>query len=85
MDTVKFMFLSKEGIKLPDINGKIINELKKQNPDPNFINSQIWDQAVIWPIRHYSGGYWYKNESNINVELINVDSPSIDFQFVRWN
>ena len=27
IDTVKFMFLSKEGIRLPDINGKIKEEL----------------------------------------------------------
>lgn len=86
MDTVRFMFLSNEGIKLPDLTGKIYLELKKENPSISIINQEIWDQAVIWPIRHYTAGYWFKNDSeiNININMINVDSPSIDFQFVRW-
>lgn len=83
-DTVKFMFLSKEGIKLPDITGKIKEELKKENPDINFINQEIWDQAVIWPIRHYSSGYWFNKSSNIDYSEMNFNSPAIDFQFLKW-
>ncbi len=84
MDTVKFMFLSKEGIRLPDINGKILEELKKESPDINIINQEIWDQAVIWPIRHYSSGYWFNTNSNIDYSEMNFESPSIDFQFLKW-
>lgn len=84
IDTVKFMFLSKEGIRLPDINGKIKEELKKESPDINFINQEIWDQAVIWPIRHYSSGYWFNKNSNIDYSDMNFESPSIDFQFLKW-
>lgn len=83
-DTVKFMFLSKEGIKLPDLTGKIKSELKKENPDINFINQEMWDQAAIWPIRHYSGGYWFNKKSNIDYSEMNFNSPAIDFQFLKW-
>ena len=84
MDTLKLMFLSKDAIRLPDITGKIKEELKKENPDINFINREIWDQAVIWPIRHYSSGYWFNKNSNINYEEMNFNSPSVDFQFLKW-
>lgn len=85
LDTVRFMFLSKQGIKLPDESGEILLELKKEKPDVNLINKLLWDQAIIWPIRHYSKGYWFKKASVINYEKLNLDLPAIDFQFVKWN
>ena len=85
LETVRFMFLSKEGIKLPDSTGKILKELAQKNPDINIINREIWDQAIIWPIRHYSSGYWFKKESNIDYGQMNFDSASIDFQFLTRN
>lgn len=84
-DTVKFMFLSKNGILLPDESGAILNELSSKKPDINFINKELWDQAIIWPVRHYTNGFWFKRDSLINFENINLDSPAIDFQFFSWN
>lgn len=85
LETVKFMFLSKEGIRLPDSSGLIKKELEKENPDINFINQELWNQAIIWPIRHYSSGYWFNKESNLDYSEINFESPSIDFQFLKFN
>lgn len=85
IDSVRFMFLSKEGIQLPDENGKIIKELFKKNPDINLINKEIWDQAIIWPIRHYNSGFWFNSRANIDYSEINLNSPAIDFQFMKWN
>jgi ABC-type oligopeptide transport system substrate-binding subunit len=84
-DTVRFMFLSKQGIQLPDETGVVLNELKKINPDINLINNEIWNQAIIWPIRHYTNGFWFKKESRLNFDEINLDNPAIDFQFFKWN
>jgi hypothetical protein len=83
-DTVNFMFFSKEGILLPDITGVIKKELQKSNPDINIINQELWDQAVIWPIRHYTSGYWFNKKSGIDYSEINFNSPTIDFQFLKW-
>ena len=83
LETVKFMFLQKEGIKLTDSTGKILKELALENPDINVINKEIWDQAIIWPIRHYSIGYWFKKDSNIDYSEINFESASFDFQFLK--
>ncbi len=84
IDTVRFMFLSKHGINLPDSTGRILDELKKVSPDIDIINREIWDQAIIWPIRHYSKGFWFKKDSKINYNQINLNIPSIDFQFIKW-
>jgi len=83
-DTVKFMFLSKDGIRLPDITGRIYKELEKENPDINVINQELWDQAIIWPIRHYTTGYWFNKKSDIDYSEINFNSPAVDFQFFGW-
>lgn len=83
-DTVKFMFLSKEGIRLPDISGKIIEELKKETPNINIVNQELWDQAIIWPVRHYTTGYWFNKKSRIDYSEVNFNSPSVDFQFFKW-
>lgn len=84
IETIRFMFLSKEGIRLPDSTGVITTELNKNNPDINIINQELWNQAIIWPIRHYSSGYWFNETSKIDYSLINFDSASIDFQFLKW-
>lgn len=84
LSTVKFMFQSKHGIKLPDISGKILEELKKENPNIQIINQELWDQAIIWPVRHFSSGFWINRNINIDVSELNLNHPAIDFQFVKW-
>jgi len=84
-DTVRFMFLSKHGIQLPDETGIILKELQKNNPDINLINKEIWDQAIIWPVRHYTNGFWFKKNSSLNLDAVNLDTPAIDFQYFKWN
>lgn len=84
-ETVKFMFNSKQGIQLPDSDGSIKKELKLDNPNIQKINEALWDQAIIWPIRHYSSGFWFNKNSNLDYSSLNFDSPAIDFQFLKWN
>lgn len=81
-DTLRFMFNSKHGANLPDLNGKIKKELEKNQPDINFINQEIWDQSILWPVRYYSKGHWFKKDSAFNFEIINLKIPAIDFQFI---
>jgi len=76
------MFLSKQGIKLPDSSGLITEELKGEVPNVQKINQLLWDQAIIWPLRHYSTGLWIKKDSKLNFAELNVDSMALDFQFI---
>ena len=83
-DDIKFMFMSKQGIKLPDETGEILKLLKDDNFDVQAVNKLLWEQAVIWPIRHFSMGFWTKNSKNIDVTNLNLMLHPIDFQFVKW-
>lgn len=86
LEDIRFMFLSKHGIRLPDSNGEIHALLdKKEEIDVQKINQELWEQAIIWPIRHYSQGFWIKNSSNINTSKLNLALNPIDFQFLEWN
>lgn len=77
---IEFMFLTKEGVILPDEDGTITTDLKKGLVNPQRINQIIFDQAIIWPIFHYSNGIWI-NE-NIDVSMLDVVQPPIDFNWV---
>jgi hypothetical protein len=80
MQDVRFMFFSKEGIRLPDEDGSIRDELEKQIPDLQIINKLLWDQAIIWPVTHYAAGLWAK--PGIDFSLINLIIPPTDFQWL---
>ncbi|MBF0299125.1 MAG: hypothetical protein HQK51_10425 [Oligoflexia bacterium] len=78
---IRFMFLSKEGIQLPDAKGSIIAHLKKHEAlDVQMINQELWDQAIIWPLTHYSSGFRAKDF--VDVSILNVLKNPIDFMWV---
>lgn len=83
-DDIKFMFLSKQGIRLPDETGEILRTLENNVYDVQTVNKYLWDQAIIWPIRHHSLGFWTKKTSGISVEDLNLTMHPIDFQFLKW-
>ncbi len=76
-DDIKFMFLSKEGIRLPDETGEIRKLLSNHVLDYQEINKLIWDQAIIWPIGHFSKGILIKD--HIDISMLNTLKPPIDF------
>ena len=84
LEDIRFMFLSKHGIKLPDESGEILKELNNKEPNIKKINQLLWEQAIIWPLRHYDVGLWSKVDSNINFSETNIDSLTLDFQFLNW-
>lgn len=83
-DDIRFMFLSKHGIKLPDATGNIKKIISSEVFDIQKINQEIWDQAILWPIRFSSVGFWVKKEARLSFEDLNTSKNPIDFQFVRW-
>ncbi|MEZ4815748.1 MAG: ABC transporter substrate-binding protein [Bdellovibrionota bacterium] len=62
-EDVRFMFLSKEGIMLPDLSGAISRALKNKIFDICLINQSIWEDAIVWPIGYFKTGYYF-NEKN---------------------
>ena len=80
LDVVRFMFLSEEGIRLPDEDGSIRAELGRENPDIQKINELLWEQAIVWPVMHYSSGLWARGE--IDFSEINLSLPPTDFEWL---
>jgi hypothetical protein len=80
---IRFMFLSKEGIKLPDTDGRIFRELESETFDPQKINALLWEQAVIWPLCHYASGLWVKKDE-FDFSEINLILPPTDFQWIGF-
>lgn len=80
-EDIKFMFLSKEGIQLPDEDQRIINNISSTNKfNVQEINEIIWDQALIWPLYHYGMGMWVSERINLNI--LNSQIPPTNFLFV---
>jgi hypothetical protein len=75
-EDIHFMFKSKEGVNIPDTDGRISAELDKTNIDFQKINELIWDQAVVWPLVHYAIGFWAK-QNEYSFRYINtLQSPT---------
>ena len=77
---IKFMFLSKEGIRLPDTDGRIFEELNKEDFDPQVINALLWEQAVVWPVGHFTSGLWAKDY--LDFSELNTALPQTDLQWI---
>lgn len=82
-EDIRFMFKSKHGIQLPDENG-IIHKKIGSNFSIQEINEELWEQAIIWPIKHYSSGFWYKKDGHLDISELNILLTPMDFQFLKW-
>lgn len=82
-EDIKFMFLSKQGIQLPDESGEISELLNNEKIDVQAVNQKLWEQAIIWPVRHYSTGIWLKKSSKIDLSELNISLHPIDFQYIK--
>lgn len=63
-EDLQFIFRSKQGVYLPDTDGRIFKELNRTDAPPNIqtVNELLWDQAVIWPLVEYASGFWANPE-----------------------
>lgn len=76
---IRFMFLAKEGINLPDPDGQVQKELALLRPSIQKINQLIWDQAVIVPIDHFRMGLWVNPE--LDSSWLNFLKPPTELQW----
>tara|TARA_Y100000768_G_scaffold116943_1_gene86375 strand:- start:8670 stop:10142 length:1473 start_codon:yes stop_codon:yes gene_type:complete len=79
-EDIKFMIQSNSGIRIPDETGNFKKLVSKETIDVNKINNEIWDQAIIWPVTHFSNGLYYK--SFIDISQLNLVQTPIDFTWV---
>ena len=80
LNDVRFMFFSKEGVRLPDPDLSASAELNKSNPNIQSINEKLYNDAIIWPITHFAFGFWSKGF--IDFSKYNSLLPPADFQWI---
>lgn len=81
---VQFMFLSKQGIRLPDSTGAIKDTIRQASFSVQRVNEILWDQAIIWPFNHMALGIWKRNDE-ISLKHLNLVLPPLDLQWIEWN
>lgn len=81
-DSVRYMFQSKEGARLPDIEGRVPSELSRSPLDFQRINAILWEDAVVWPIGHVGFGTWAG--SQFDFSLANTALVAVPVSFVGW-
>lgn len=77
----RFMIQSKEGIRLPDPDGRLHEEASKPDLDYDKLEEILWDQAIIWPLAHFQAGLWVRKGS-FDFSQINLDLPATDFSWI---
>lgn len=78
--TTKFM-LSKDGIYLPDPNGRMAVIVKNPSFSINQINKELFDEGIIWPVFHYSFGF-YINQNEIDLDRYSHQWPLAELQWM---
>ena len=84
-EDIRFMFMSKEGIRLPYLDKKTIEALKNSDFNIQKINQMIFDEGLVWPILFTSQGMWVNRDKQINFKNANLTKIAIDFYFVKKN
>lgn len=79
-DDIRFMFLSKEGIYLPDENEQIAKMVKDGKFDVQAVNQAIWDQKMLWPLSHRASGLFVSDR--IDMSKINLSMPVTDLSWI---
>jgi hypothetical protein len=78
---IRFMVNSKEGIRLPDPTGKLREMTLTDDVDINAVNAQIWEDAIVWPITHFSAGLLV-NDERLDMSQVNVIHPPTYFGWI---
>lgn len=77
---IKFMFESKSGIMLPDETGAILKELSSRDFSYQKINKLLIEQGIVWPITHFSYGFYHKDF--IDFDSYNIINPALNFLWI---
>lgn len=80
IENIRFMFLTKDGVNMPDITGEIRAELKKETPSLTRIEELMAEQKVVFPLGHLANGIWATED--IDFSHYNILLPPVDFQWI---
>lgn len=79
--SVRFMFRSKEGARLPDPTGRIETLLAGEFVDFTAINDLLWDDSIVWPLGHTTYGLWVHKKVDLSqVNMISIAPQWIGFK-----
>jgi hypothetical protein len=77
------MFISSDGLRLPDVDGKLSAVVRRSVVDIEKINQIIEQQGVLWPLVHFSQGLYVK-KNRFDISWLNMMLPPIELQWVGW-
>lgn len=77
---IRFMFLSKEGIQLPDETGEIKKLVASETFEPQRVNELLWEQGLIWPLDHTTQGLWVA--PTVDMSMVATHLPPTAFEFI---
>ncbi|MGZ3655163.1 MAG: ABC transporter substrate-binding protein [Bdellovibrionota bacterium] len=78
-ETTQLMF-SAEGINLPDSTGSIHEKVRSGVYTLDKINHMLFEDAIVWPVLHYSEGFWVNGE--VDVSRYNQQWPLSEIQWI---
>ncbi len=78
-EDIRFMVRSDRGIRLPDLDGSL-GEIVSKDFQVEDVNKKIWEQALVWPITHFSKGYIHKK--HVDISNITLLYPPVDFNWI---
>ena len=79
---LRFMVESKEGIRLPDPTGELGRIVKADKIDYQKFNQVLWDDAIVWPVTHFSNGLWF-DDSVVSMSLISPAEPPTEVALIQ--
>jgi hypothetical protein len=78
---IRFMFKSKQGVRLPDPTGAIGKMLLQEGFSANDVNQQLFSDNLIWPVNHPSDGIWVR-ANRVDISQLNTLLPATDFSWI---
>lgn len=80
VEDIRFMFLTKDGVNMPDSTGEINKELRKESPSIAHIEELMAKQKLVFPLGHIANGLW-ANEK-VDLSRYNTILPPADFEWI---
>lgn len=75
--SIRYMFESAEGVRLPDPTGRAGRIIARTPVDMRSVDEVLWDDAIIWPLQHLSWGVWAHPKVDVSQANIALPVPAL--------